>query len=88
MKTAFRAAFQRDLNRIRDRQLLTRVATKIREVEAATDLNEVVALRRLQGSTNRYRIRIGDYRVGLETEGSTVRFVRFLHRRNIYRFFP
>ncbi|NPA92437.1 MAG: type II toxin-antitoxin system RelE/ParE family toxin, partial [Chloroflexi bacterium] len=38
--------------------------------------------------TSFYRIRLGDYRLGLEIEGDTVVFVRFLHRRDIYRYFP
>jgi mRNA interferase RelE/StbE len=35
-----------------------------------------------------YRIRLGDYRVGLKIENNTVCFVRFLHRKDIYRYFP
>jgi mRNA interferase RelE/StbE len=35
-----------------------------------------------------YRIRIGDYRLGLLLEDDTVTIVRFLHRRDIYRYFP
>ncbi|MBP1468695.1 type II toxin-antitoxin system RelE/ParE family toxin [Candidatus Chloroploca sp. M-50] len=35
-----------------------------------------------------YRIRIGDYRLGLFVEDDTITVVRFLHRRDIYRYFP
>lgn len=35
-----------------------------------------------------YRIRVGDYRLGLALEGDTVILVRFLHRKEIYRYFP
>jgi len=35
-----------------------------------------------------YRIRLGDYRIGLVVNEQTVVFVRFLHRREIYRYFP
>ena len=40
------------------------------------------------GSGDFYRIRVGDYRLGLELEGEEVVFVRCLHRREIYRYFP
>ncbi|HEY4721787.1 MAG TPA: type II toxin-antitoxin system RelE/ParE family toxin [Anaerolineae bacterium] len=45
-------------------------------------------IKKLQGGTNYYRIRVGDYRVGLVVESDTVTFVRFLHRKDIYRYFP
>jgi mRNA interferase RelE/StbE len=35
-----------------------------------------------------YSIRIGDYRIGLALEKDTLVFVRCLHRKEIYRFFP
>ncbi|MGH2412635.1 MAG: type II toxin-antitoxin system RelE family toxin, partial [Microcystaceae cyanobacterium] len=35
-----------------------------------------------------YRIRLGDYRIGLFIEGKTVTFARVLHRKEIYRYFP
>lgn len=34
------------------------------------------------------RLRIGDYRLGMIVEGEVVEIVRFLHRRDIYRYFP
>ena len=35
-----------------------------------------------------YRIRVGDYRLGLVFDGGTMTFVRCLNRREIYRYFP
>lgn len=40
------------------------------------------------GSGDYYRLRVGDYRIGLEIEGEIIVFVRCLHRRDIYRYFP
>jgi mRNA interferase RelE/StbE len=31
---------------------------------------------------------VGDYRIGISVEGDEVEFVRCLHRRDIYRYFP
>ncbi len=42
----------------------------------------------MKGSRNYYRIRIGDYRAGIIVEGLTVEFIRFLHRKDIYKYFP
>ena len=40
------------------------------------------------GNENYYRFRVGDYRIGIVIEEDTVVFVRCLHRREIYRYFP
>ena len=57
-------------------------------VEQARNLQEVEDIKKLKGSDRYYRIRIGDYRIGLSVEGSIVLFVRFLHRKDIYKYFP
>ena len=51
-------------------------------------LEEVANLKKLRGHTNAYRIRLGEYRIGLTVEGETVVFKRVLHRKDIYRYFP
>jgi mRNA interferase RelE/StbE len=40
----------------------------------------------MKGYPNRYRIRLGNYRVGIEIH--TVEVMRALHRREFYRYFP
>jgi len=42
----------------------------------------------MKGYPNRYRIRIGDYRVGLEINQDKIEIMRVLHRREFYRYFP
>ncbi len=88
MNTQFKESFTHDLRRIRDRDLLNRVRAVIETVEQAPNLAEVPGLERLKGWSNYYRLRVGDYRVGLAVEGDTVTLVRFLHRKDIYRYFP
>lgn len=35
-----------------------------------------------------YRIRIGNYRLGLKQEQDTLTLLRFMHRKDIYTYFP
>ena len=42
----------------------------------------------MRGYPNRYRIRIGNYRIGIEVHGDNVEVMRVLHRREFYRYFP
>jgi mRNA interferase RelE/StbE len=47
-------------------------------------------VQKLKGYREYYKIRIGNYRVGLklDKEKRTIEFCRVLHRREIYRKFP
>jgi len=89
VKTAFRRSFNRDLKKLKkNREVLVRIKDKLLEVEAADDLSELPSLKKLSGGTEYYRIRVGDYRIGVVVREDTVEFVRCLHRREIYRYFP
>ena len=80
--------FEKDLRKIKSKPLDKKVALLIRELLAAESLTEIRNLKLLKGSDVHYRIRLGDYRVGLVLSGKTFVLVRILHRKEIYRFFP
>jgi len=88
LKVEFRSSFAQDLRKVREAELKRRVRETIELVERAQELQEVRDIKKLRGSDRYYRIRVGDYRIGLLVEGDTVVFVRFLHRKDIYRYFP
>jgi mRNA-degrading endonuclease RelE of RelBE toxin-antitoxin system len=48
---------------------------------------DIKNLKKLQGYDNAYRIRVGDYRIGIIFQDGTVTFYRVLHRQEIYRYF-
>jgi mRNA interferase RelE/StbE len=41
---------------------------------------------RAQG--NYYRMRLGDYRMGFKIESGSIIILRFMHRKDIYNYFP
>ena len=88
MKLEPSPAFNRDLRRIRDRELQLRIARKLEDLEAASSIIEVSNVRQMAGWAQYYRISIGDYRLGLEMDGDVAFLLRFMHRRDIYRHFP
>lgn len=88
MNVEFRNSFARDLRRIRDRALLSRVQQVIEQIERAEEFGTIGNVKKLKGSEDYYRIRVGNYRVGIIVANETVIFVRFLHRRDVYRYFP
>lgn len=88
MKVGFRDSFAKDLRGVKAKGLLDRVREVIEYVEKADSLAELPNLKKLKGGGNYFRVRVGDYRVGVALEGDTVVFVRFLDRKDIYKHFP
>jgi len=89
VNTAFRKSFQRDLKSLKkNREMLGRIREKIEDVESADALEDLPSIKKLSGGDDFYRIRVGDYRIGIAVEDGLVVFVRCLHRREIYRYFP
>ncbi len=88
MKIDFKKSFTRDLGKLKDKSLKKRVADAINQVEKAEVLTDVKPLERLKDGESYFRIRVGNYRIGLRLDDETIVFVRFLHRKDIYRYFP
>ena len=81
-------SFQKDTRRIQDKNVLQRIANTAANVQRAKTLEEIKNLKKIQGTQSMYRIRIGDYRLGIIVSDSTVEFIRCLHRKDIYKYFP
>nr|VFJ98964.1 MAG: mRNA-degrading endonuclease RelE, toxin component of the RelBE toxin-antitoxin system [Candidatus Kentron sp. H]VFJ99299.1 MAG: mRNA-degrading endonuclease RelE, toxin component of the RelBE toxin-antitoxin system [Candidatus Kentron sp. H]VFK03766.1 MAG: mRNA-degrading endonuclease RelE, toxin component of the RelBE toxin-antitoxin system [Candidatus Kentron sp. H] len=88
MIVRFRKSFQRDLKKIRNRSVLNQVREVIEQAEMADKCQEVTGLKKMAGHNEYYRIRCGDYRIGLPFNGADIEFVRCLHRREVYRYYP
>ena len=89
MNTEFRKSFIRDLKKnVKDKRLIQSVHNAIIQVEESEDIFRIQNLKKLAADGNFYRIRVGDYRIGLVIKNDIVRFVRLMHRKDIYRYFP
>jgi len=89
VKTSFKRSFAKDLKtHNRDKTLLARIQETILQVEASDSITSIKNLKRLKAEGSYYRIRVGNYRIGLIIEKEIVTFVRVLHRSQIYRYFP
>jgi mRNA interferase RelE/StbE len=88
MNVLFDESFQRDLKKIKERPVLEKIRRAIEGLEAAETLDVVAGLKKLEGAKDRFRVRIGDYRIGFKLTGASVVFLRVLNRKDFYRFFP
>lgn len=89
MRTIFRKSFARDLKRYRkEKDLLARIHETILEVEAAESIHTFKNIKKLKAKGSYYRLRVGNYRIGVTIQDETITFIRLLHRSEIYRYFP
>lgn len=88
MKIKFESKFSKDLRKIKDQKLLSQIKIVINECKLAQTLDDIKNIKKLKGYQTFYRIKIGDYRLGIAFINDELIFTRFLHRREIYRFFP
>lgn len=88
MIVKYRRSFTKDLAGINNRSMKVRIQAIIDEVKSASSLLDLPNVKRLRGHSGYYRIRVGDYRLGIRTHGNSVTFVRVLHRKDISRKFP
>ncbi len=88
MNVEFRKSFTKDLKSITDKSLLKKMKETIETVEQSKTLNDLPNRKKLKSEGKYFRLKIGDYWLGFALKNDTVIFVRFLHRKEIYKFFP
>ena len=88
MKVEYHKSFERDLQRVRDQNLLDRVEAVLVELEGSEDLDSISNIKTMKGHPDYFRVRIGDFRLGFKRIDGGVRIIRFLSRGDIYRKFP
>lgn len=88
MKLEYARSFEKDLRALRDSPATGPLREILEALKAASDLRGVTNVKKLQGGEGFYRIRVGDYRIGAILQADTLVLVRFLHRKDIYRYFP
>ncbi|WP_299290176.1 type II toxin-antitoxin system RelE/ParE family toxin [uncultured Mucilaginibacter sp.] len=89
MKIIFDEAFEKSLDKIKDKIVKKQVEKAIFQVEASPAIGFVRNTKKMKGFKTCFRIRVGNYRIGLELEEiDTVRFLIIAHRKDIYKIFP
>ena len=88
MTTEFTGRFLKDLDKLNRVSIKKEISGIIEHVEKANSVSEIKNIKKLKGHLTAYRIRIGDYRIGLFVENNIVEFVRVAHRKDIYKVFP
>jgi mRNA interferase RelE/StbE len=89
MELEFDRSFEKALEKIKDKKLFDSIKNLLNQCEEASALKNLKNVRKIVGYSNYYRIKVGEYRVGIQfLKPNTIRFVTVLHRRDIYKKFP
>jgi len=88
MKVQFEKSFLKDIEKLNDKSVATKLKAKLIEFEEYSDLASVPNIKKLKGHKLYYRLKIGDYRLGFSYEEGELNIIRFLHRKDIYKLFP
>ena len=81
-------AFLRHLKKITDRTVRTDVNVAVVSVMKAVSVKDIPELKKMKGTKIYFRIKVGNYRIGLTIEGDMVTFIRCLPRKDFYKGFP
>jgi mRNA interferase RelE/StbE len=88
MKIGFDKRFEKDFDRV-PLEIQNAVKCTIQNVIKINSTKEISNFKKLTGFKKHFRIKIGNYRIGIyEDEEGILIFSRILHRKEIYRFFP
>lgn len=80
-------SFQKDILKL-DAATKNQISKLVIQLIQTTSLNKIPNFKKIKGFKNAYRIRLGNYRIGIRVDGETVILVRILHRKGIYKYFP
>ena len=89
MKVTYQRRFLKDIQNIKDKNLNQKIVNVIEEIKSTESLQNLNSVKKLKGHSNAYRIRVGDYRIGLLCDGDgIVELARVAKRNDIYKVFP
>ena len=89
MNILYAKRFNNDLDAIRhESKIKKRLLDLIGQIKRVDVLSDISGVKKIEGYPGYFRIRVGDYRLGIKVTEKDIEMIRFLHRKEIYRRFP
>ncbi len=88
MNVEYRKRFLKELARIPAAQRKEIEHFVFDDLPQLESIGKSEKIERMKGYPGFYKVRFGDYRIGLRLEGDAIILERALHRKEIYRYFP
>ena len=80
--------FGKQVVKCQDEKVRARLSAFIKTIAAAQNLSEIKNLKKLKGHKEFYRIRMGEYRIGIAFRDKKIILAAFDRRSDIYKYFP
>ncbi|NIJ53391.1 type II toxin-antitoxin system RelE family toxin [Dyadobacter arcticus] len=87
MKYEYAKSFIRDTKKVPE-DTKSGIKSLVESVGLVEHFGQLSNVKKMKGYSNAFRIRIGDYRVGVLLEEDNLILTRVLHRKEIYKYFP
>ena len=88
MRAFYKKKFLKELAKIPQKTRFQIENFVFEEISELVTLEDAHKIEKMKGYSAYYKIRFGDYRVGIKYENNTLIFERVLHRKDIYKYFP
>lgn len=88
MKIVFLNSFLKDIKKIKDPKTARKIEKLILDIKKADSIWDLQNIKKLTGYSIAFRIKIGNYRMGVFVTTEQIELARFLKREDIYKVFP
>ena len=89
MKIEYEKKFLKELSKLKDKNIQEEVEKFVFDkLPLFISLSDAQKIEKMSGYKEYYKIRFGNYRVGIKKENETIIIKTIKHRREIYKFFP
>lgn len=78
----------KDVKKVKNEKLKSKLFKLVLELKSAKNLSDIPNIKKMSGHPEAYRIRIGDFRLGIYYSEHKIEIARFLKRSDIYKVFP
>ncbi len=86
MEVEIKKSFQKDVRK--SKYKTKKLAEVIRHIINAKALSEINQIKKIEGYEGFYRIRVSDYRIGIEKFNNVIILHRYVSRGDFYKKFP
>ena len=87
MQVEFRKKFLKELSKLPN-PYQSNIEEFVFDILPNYSLSEIGKIEKMKGYKDYFKIRFGDYRVGIKKENNIIIVETVKHRREIYKFFP
>lgn len=87
MKINYEKKFLKDIEKL-DKDFSLKLKKLIIKINQVEEIKNIKDIKKLVWYENYFRIKIWDYRLWFRFENNEIFFIRFKHRKDIYKMFP